>query len=648
MDADSFREAIYDAFAGTAERETKIARALGVGTDYLGLSVGILTRIDDGTQEVMQAVGGENVLEEGETCPLERAYCRRTVEIDGPLAVQNAADADAISDAAYRTFELGTYLGTKVRVNDDVYGTVCFADEKERATPFTEAEEVSIELLAKLVGQELERRAYERELEQRNERLEREKQRFEGIAETSFDVLFRVGRDAEFTYVSAAVERVLGHEPETLVGDPFTDHLDSSSVGDAHDAYVAVFDGETVESLELEFLDADGAVVVLEVNAAPIHEDGEVVGAQGVGRDVTARKERERELRVKNRAMDEARIGISIADDRVPDQPLVYVNEGFERITGYDAEDALGRNCRFLQGPATDADAVERFRERIDAREPTATELVNYRADGTPFWNRVRVGPVEDETGEVTHYVGFQADVTERKRGEQLGALLNRVLRHNLSNDMNVILGWAELLAADEATDPAAVGSRIRRTAERLVDLSRQARELQRDARRSREHRRLDADALLRGVAETHRNRFPDAAVDVSVRTGRDVCAGVELERAVSELVENVLKHDPAPEPWVGLTAVDDGEWVEVTVADEGPGIDAIETEIVAEGEETALEHGSGLGLWAVNWIVTRYGGSFQIRAREGAGTVATIRLPGIDADTPVEAVARRPTILSR
>jgi len=645
MDASAYREKIYDIFAGgNRDVVARVDRALDVGTEYLDLPVGFLTHVDDGQQEIVSAVGGQGTIRVGDSCPLDEAYCRRTVEIDGVLAVQNATTSASVDEQAVRAFGLDTYIGAKVVVDDETFGTVCFAAESGREDAFTETQEVFLELLAKLIGQALERRAYERELEERTARLEREKARFEGIAETSFDVLFRLDRSGTFTYVSSAVERVLGYTPDELTDARFAASVAESSMNDAETAFERTMDGETIERVELDFVDAAGERVVVEVNATPIRDGDGVVGVQGVGRDVTERKERERELRVKTRAMDEARIGISISDAR-DDLPLVYANEGFERVTGYDAAAVRGRNCRFLQGEATDPSAVDELRDRVDAGAPASVELVNYRADGSPFWNQVRLSPVEDADGDLTHFLGFQTDVTERKRTEQLVRLLNRVLRHNLRNDLNVLLGVGTHLQSERATEESldGLGERIERTANRLVNLSEQARELERYARRERDPRRLDPTALFDAAAD----RLPESAtVDTDVATERKICAGPELEQAVIELATNAVAHNPATEPWVELTAADDGEWIELTVRDDGPGIDEMETAAIDEGAETDLVHCSGLGLWLVNWIVTRYGGSFGIRARDG--TVATIRLPAIDAETPVEAVERRPTVLFR
>lgn len=125
------------------------------------------------------------------------------------------------------------------------------------------------------------------------------------------------------------------------------------------------------------------------------------------------------QLALKDRALDVAAEGVTIADARLPDRPLIYVNEGFERVTGYPAAEVLGRNCRFLQGPDTDPAAVERIRAAVAGERECVEEILNYRRDGTPFWNRLSITPVRDETGEVTHFIGIQSDVTGRRAAEE-------------------------------------------------------------------------------------------------------------------------------------------------------------------------------------------------------------------------------------
>ncbi len=123
------------------------------------------------------------------------------------------------------------------------------------------------------------------------------------------------------------------------------------------------------------------------------------------------------------RTMDATPIGISIADATREDEPLIYANGGFCELTGYEREEILGRSCRFLQGEKTDDATVAEIRRAIDAEEPITTEIRNYRKDGTMFWNRLTITPIEDETGTVTHFLGFQEDISERKVFEQEKAL---------------------------------------------------------------------------------------------------------------------------------------------------------------------------------------------------------------------------------
>ena len=118
------------------------------------------------------------------------------------------------------------------------------------------------------------------------------------------------------------------------------------------------------------------------------------------------------------RAMDAASNGIVIADATRPDYPIIYLNAGFERLSGYSAQDVLGRNCRFLQGPGTDATSVRQLSEAVRNGIERKVTLLNYRKDGEPFWNELFLSPVRDDDGRLVQYVGVQNDVTERRKAE--------------------------------------------------------------------------------------------------------------------------------------------------------------------------------------------------------------------------------------
>ncbi len=123
--------------------------------------------------------------------------------------------------------------------------------------------------------------------------------------------------------------------------------------------------------------------------------------------------------RLLQHAVNINREGIIITDSQADDEPIIYVNEGFERLTGYPAEEVLGKNCRFLQGPDTDPDQTLRIRRALAEGSKIALEILNYRKDGQAFWNLISITPIYDGQGRVVNRIGVQLDVTERRQAEE-------------------------------------------------------------------------------------------------------------------------------------------------------------------------------------------------------------------------------------
>ncbi len=121
---------------------------------------------------------------------------------------------------------------------------------------------------------------------------------------------------------------------------------------------------------------------------------------------------------LRDRAVVATDIAFTITDPRQDDDPLVWVNPSFSRITGYSYAESVGRNCRFLQGAATDPATVEEIRKALQAQQPVSSTLLNHRRDGTAFWNQLSITPVFDGEGQLISFVGVQTDVTERVRVE--------------------------------------------------------------------------------------------------------------------------------------------------------------------------------------------------------------------------------------
>jgi diguanylate cyclase (GGDEF)-like protein/PAS domain S-box-containing protein len=144
--------------------------------------------------------------------------------------------------------------------------------------------------------------------------------------------------------------------------------------------------------------------------------NGRATLMSGTHHDVTERRRATEMMRLQELAIDAATNAILIVDARTEDRPVVHVNRAFERITGYRADEVIGRNCRFLQREDRDQPDLQRLRDAVAAGSEVSVLLRNYRKDGTLFWNAIRISPLRNDAGIVTHFVGIQSDVTELKQ----------------------------------------------------------------------------------------------------------------------------------------------------------------------------------------------------------------------------------------
>ena len=406
-------------------------------------------------------------------------------------------------------------------------------------------------------------------------------------------------------------------------------------------SFVADPDRETVERMLADAaaeIDAGGPqfwTVEFETpEAAAICECAAVQTGEGeerlvVAQDVTERIDREERLELYRRAMDEASAGITITDPSLPDNPLIYVNDQFTEITGYDPEEVIGRNCRLLQGEGTDDATVRQIRRAVDAERPISVTILNYRKDGEPFHNALEVMPVRNAAGEVTNYLGFQRDVTESVRQQQRLSVLDRVLRHNLRNRMNVVLGYASQLTEHDDESVRHIAERISCAGEDLLQQSETARNFR---------QLVDSTSQALGsrdlvdVASEAIDEIAGAYDDVDIQTAFPASAPVRADESVKlgviELVENAAEHGAPP---VSVRISTDGDWTSLSVSDEGSGIPAEERNVFRADEERPTEHSGGVGLWLVRWTTERVGG--RVTYDDGRPATVTLEFRPADAD---------------
>ena len=156
-------------------------------------------------------------------------------------------------------------------------------------------------------------------------------------------------------------------------------------------------------------------------------------------------------------AMAQTRMAICLTDPNQEDDPIVFCNRAFRELTGYDEEEILGHNCRFLQGVDTDRQTVNKLRDAVEARAVAVVEILNYKKDGTPFWNALHIGPIYDDKNELKYLFGSQWDVTDvnaARADEQHARMMARELSHRIKNMFSVISAIVNM-AGRERQQPA-------------------------------------------------------------------------------------------------------------------------------------------------------------------------------------------------
>ena len=159
-------------------------------------------------------------------------------------------------------------------------------------------------------------------------------------------------------------------------------------------------------------------------------------------------------------AVERTRMPMVVTDPQQADNPIVLANHAFLELTGYSAEEVIGRNCRFLQGPGTNPADIDLIRRAIaSSPEQIELELLNYRKDGSTFWNQLLINPVTNEAGELIYYFASQKDVTARRRAVEMEAterLLLMEVDHRAMNALALVQSIVGLSRAETAEDYAA------------------------------------------------------------------------------------------------------------------------------------------------------------------------------------------------
>ena len=375
-------------------------------------------------------------------------------------------------------------------------------------------------------------------------------------------------------------------------------------------------------------------------------------------------------FRLLDAAVGAAQDAIILTDCGLPDNPIIAINPAFTRVTGYSAAEVVGRNCRFLQGPDRDQPEVAVLRDAVRDERETFVTLRNYKKDGTLFWNELRMAPIRDARGRVTHFVGVQNDITARVVAEQ--SLVRRTadlerarddlqdqameladatqardrfmatVSHEMRTPINAVLGYADLLdlgiQGPLSEQQREYVDRIRRTGRSLLDLVNDVLDLTRA-----EFGHLNVElgavdplpvteevaALLEGQAQQKGLVLELAAPGGPVPTVQ--ADRRRLRQVLLNLVANALKFTDAGRVMLNVQVV--GDRVGFAVQDTGIGISADQLALVfdefyqADPKLTRRHGGAGLGLAISRRLARLMGGDLTVTSETGRGSTFTLWL---------------------
>ncbi len=322
--------------------------------------------------------------------------------------------------------------------------------------------------------------------------------------------------------------------------------------------------------------------------------------------------------------------------ERIDDPVMLQNRDGTYRVVNQAVADLAGRPKEALVGQRESvfmdretAETIEKMKDRVlTTEEPLSYQLSPTFPDGTERTFATARYPYYDSDGQLDGTIAICRDVTDLEQHKRQLQVLDRVLRHNLRNNMNVITGHAEVIADEAAGKTAEHAAKITETSERLLALSQKQRDITQFLSESHTIRQIDIRLLVENLAVQVGSTHPNAEIKISGGQEQQVSALSAIEQAIEELLTNSVVHADHPDPVVSVQIGATDDTVQVRISDENSRISEMDKDILFGNEQlTNLRHGSGLGLWLVRLIVDYSKGTIRYEPNQPRGNVVILEL---------------------
>lgn len=314
-----------------------------------------------------------------------------------------------------------------------------------------------------------------------------------------------------------------------------------------------------------------------------------------------------------------------------PDGTIVEANDTALDFGGLESEEAIGEHVADVSWWAHSEAAAERVRDAVS--RAANGEFVRYETDvqGNDGVRTIdfSVKPVEDRYGGVKWVVAEGRDITDKRQRREHLQVLHRVLRHNIRNDLTKLRGWTQQTA--EASDPderATSAGRVITVTESWEKLVTDVKDIQQAIERE-QTAPVPVGSLVAEVVEARQDAHPAADIELALSEAAAGDVPSITREAVDEAIDNAVESNASGTPTVAVVVADEGAgWLRIDISDDGPGMPDAEAAVLETGEETAMRHGDGLGVWKIRMVVKQSGGRIAVDASDG-GTSLSLLLPG-------------------
>lgn len=239
-------------------------------------------------------------------------------------------------------------------------------------------------------------------------------------------IIFELDLQGNMLTTNIACEEITGFSKEQICGQHYCAFIPPEFHELANFSFIETLQGKS-QHFELPIYNVTGDILWLDLTNLPIIQNQKVTGVIGIARDITLSRKNKEDLRLLKRGVEASTNSLFITDVS-EERLMVYVNPAFLKLTGYTETEVLGQGCFFLQGPDTDPDQISLLKQAVKKQKEIQVTIKSYCKDGSWFWNRLTLGPIFDQTGTCTHFLGIQEDITQQLIHEEY-------IRHQHTHD---------------------------------------------------------------------------------------------------------------------------------------------------------------------------------------------------------------------